>query len=357
VKKKLSSEVKTGILVTLTIAAIIWGFNLLKGRNIFHPDRDFYAVYKNIDGLVVSNAVLINGYKAGQVRSLTLLDSGKVLVDFAVMENSFFIPDNSVARIISDGLLGTKAITIELGTSKTNAVDGDTLIGMTQASLGDQVNAQIKPLKDKAQALISSIDSVMTIVQAILNKDARSSLTASFESIRKAIATLATTANRLDKLVESEGGKISSILSKLDKITGTIAANNDKLALVMKNFATLSDSLAKSNIKSTIDNANLTLQKTSLIMDKINKGEGSMGLLINDKKLYNDLDSTSANLSRLFEDMKIHPKRYVHLSVFGKKEKKATKPEIDDLKMKIGNIQKQNDDLKKQIEELQKTPH
>jgi phospholipid/cholesterol/gamma-HCH transport system substrate-binding protein len=354
--KKKRSEIKTGILITLTIGAVIWGFNLLKGRNLFNRDRDVYAIYSNVDGLVTNSPVLIHGFRAGQVRDVYLHpdNSGRVIVRFSITENSFFVPDNTVARIVNDGLLGSKALTLLLGSSKTNVVDGDTLPGETSPSMGEQFNDAIGPIKDRANKLLQTIDSVLIIVQDILNKDARTSLTSSFESVKKALATLSSTANKLDNLVESEGGKISSILSNLSKITNTIASNNDKLTIILKNFASISDSLARSNIKSTIDNANLTLQKTALIMDKINSGEGSMGLLINDKKLYHDLDSTTANLNRLFDDMRLHPKRYVHLSVFGKGDKKATKPEIEDLKNKIGNVQKENDELRKQIELLQK---
>ena len=354
--KKISSEVKTGILVTLTIGAVIWGFNLLKGRNLFHPERYYYAIYANVDGLVASNPVMIHGFKSGQVREIYFYPdtSGRVIVRFAITENTYLIPENSVAKIVNDGLLGSKAINIVLGNSKKNAEKGDTLIGETAPSMGEAFTDAVGPIKDRANTLLKTIDSVLVIVQDILNKDARASLTASFESVKKAIATLEKTAGRLDNLVESEGGKISSILSKLDKITGTISANNDKLANIMKNFSSMSDSMAKSNIKTTISNANLTLQQTALILEKINKGEGSMGLMLNDKRLYNDLDSASANLNRLFDDMKLHPKRYVHFSVFGKKEKRANKTEVDDLRSKVVNIQKQNEELKKQIEALQK---
>jgi phospholipid/cholesterol/gamma-HCH transport system substrate-binding protein len=354
--KKKRSEIKTAILVTLTIGAVIWGFNLLKGRNIFNRDRIYYAIYTNVDGLVSNNPVLVHGYRAGLVREVYLYpdNSGRVIVKFAISEKTLLIPDNTVAKIVNDGLLGSKALTLNLGTTTQYAVDGDTLKGETAPSMGEAFTDAVGPIKDRANTLLKTIDSVLVIVQDILNKDARASLTSSFESVKKALATLSNTANKLDNLVESEGGKISSILSSLNKITTTIANNNDKLTIVLKNFATISDSLARSNIKATIDNANLTLSKTAIIMDKINRGEGSMGLLLNDKKLYNDLDSTSANLSRLFADMKLHPKRYVHLSVFGRKDKKATKPEIDDLNNKISNIQKENEELKKQIEMLEK---
>ncbi|HEY6160262.1 MAG TPA: MlaD family protein [Bacteroidia bacterium] len=354
--KKISSEVKTGILVTLTIGAMIWGFNLLKGRNLFNPERYFYAVYDHSDGLVQSNPVLLNGFKIGQIREVYLYpdNSGRIVVRFAVTENELNVPKNSVARIISDGLLGSKALQLIPGDSKVLAVKGDTLPGENAPSMGEQFTAVVGPIKDRANKLLQTIDSVMVIVQDILNKDARTSLNSSFESVKKALATLSKTANRLDDLVNSEGGKISNILSNLNKITTTLSDNKDKLAGVLKNFKDISDSLARANIKATIDNLNLTLKQTSILMTKINNSEGSAGLLVNDKRLYNSLDSSSVNLKRLLDDMRLHPKRYVHFSLIGKNEKKASKTEIADLKQQIDNINKENEELKKQIEMLQK---
>jgi len=168
------------------------------------------------------------------------------------------------------------------------------------------------------------------------------------------LATLSKTATKFDDLVTSEGGKISSILSKLNAITTSISDNKDKLANVLKNFSTLSDTLAKAQIASTINNTNRVMVHAADIFDKINKGEGTMGLLVNDKKLYLELDSTTASLNKLFNDMNLHPKRYVHFSVFGKKEKKASKTEIDDLKNKMNGIQKDNEALKKEVDDLKK---
>ena len=343
-------------MVTLTIGAVIWGFNLLKGRNLFNPERYYYAVYGHSDGLVQSNPVLLNGFKVGQVREVYLYpdNSGRIIVRFAVTETDLNVPKNSIAKIVSDGLLGSKALQLMIGDSKVLALKGDTLGGETAPSMGDQFTAVIGPIKDRANEVFQTIDSVLVIVQDVLNKDARTSLNSSFESVKKALATLSKTANRLDDLVNSEGGKISNILSNLNKITTTLAENKDKLAGVLKDFKDIGDSLARANIKATIDNLNLTLQQTSLLMSKINNSEGSAGLLVNDKRLYNSLDSSSINLKRLLDDMRLHPKRYVHFSLIGKNEKKASKTEIADLKSQIDNINKENEELKRQIELLQK---
>lgn len=319
---KISKELKVGIVVTLAIAAAFWGFNLLKGINLFYPEREYYAVYDNVDGLVKNSPVLINGFKVGQVRKVYLHpdNSGKIIVRFSVSNTDFPITKSTLATIMSADLLGTKAINLDRDVKGIPANDGDTLKSQIEEGLKDAVDRRIEPLRQKAEGLISSIDSVMIVVQAILNQDARKNISKSFESVSKAIATLEQTAIKVDGLVESERVKLSVILSKIENITSTIAGNSESLQTALKNFASISDSIAKSNITQTVNNTNIALKNAADVLNKINNGEGSMGLLVNDKKLYNHLDSASASLDRLLDDMRLHPKRYVHFSIFGKKD-------------------------------------
>ncbi|MCC7302735.1 MAG: MCE family protein [Bacteroidia bacterium] len=322
---KISKELKTGILVTITIGLGIWGFNLLKGRNLFSNEIELYSVYSNVNGLMGSNPVLLNGYQIGMVRDVYLHPdhSGKLVVKFVITETDFPIQDSASAEIISSDILGSKAINIVMRKGARNVVNGDTLAGTIEKGLGEQVNEQILPLKKKAEGLISSIDSIMLIVQAILNQDARASLTSSFESIKKALATFEKTAIKIDDMVESERSKLSMILSKVENITSTISKNDDQITKAMNNLSNISDSIAKSNLIGTINNTNKTLEETSKLLEKVNKGEGSLGMLLHDKKLYNDLDSASVSLNRLLEDMQKHPGDY--FSVFGKKRKAKKK--------------------------------
>ena len=322
---KISKEAKAGILVIITLGVFVWGFNMLKGRNIFSSDRFFYAVYENIDGLVRSSPVYVKGFKVGIVRSISFYegDNSKVVVMFSITNDDLTIPDSTIAKITSSDFLGTKSIELQIRNGKKFLSDGDTLLSAIDPGLKDQVSKQVEPIKKKAEALLASIDSVMTIVQAILDKDARNSLTASFESVKRALATFEKTALKIDGLVESEAGKLSSILSKIESITSTIAKNNEKLSSALGNINTMSDSLAKSNLKSTINNTNLALANANIILEKINKGEGTIGMMLNDKKLYNQLDSTNAQLNSLLKDMEENPWRY--FSLYGKK-KRTKKP-------------------------------
>ncbi|TND09413.1 MAG: hypothetical protein FD123_1219 [Bacteroidetes bacterium] len=330
---KLTREVKTGIVVVVAIALFIYGYNFLKGRDLFSTSTDLFARYERVEGMTANSAVWLNGFKVGQVRDIRLdPKTNDLIVHFTISNSDARIPLNAIARIASDGLLGTKVVQLVIpeGTNtallddKSFAADGDTLVGDVAKGLQDAVTAEVKPLKDKVQGLVASIDSVVTIIQVILNKDARENLVKSFESIKNALATFEHTAQQLDTLVASERTRLSDIFVKIQSIATNLANNNEKLSKIMSNTEAITDSLAKSNLTQTIDRVNKTMGEVAVIMEKINKGEGSMGLLVNDKKLYNNLDSASAALSRLITDLNEHPKRYVHFSVFGKSDKKKT---------------------------------
>jgi phospholipid/cholesterol/gamma-HCH transport system substrate-binding protein len=317
---KISKELKTGIVVVFAVGLFIYGFNFLKGRDIFSSTFDLYAVYDHVEGLTSNNSVTLNGFKIGTVREVSIdPKTGKLVVHFVVTNDDARITKQSRAEIYSDGLLGSKALRLVVDANGKTVLDGDTLVGAVEGSLKDEVNAQILPLKGKIEGLVSSIDSVVTVLQVILNKDAREDLEHSFQSISNALSTFERTALRLDTLVASEKVKFADILTKVQSITTNLANNNESLTKAINNFENISDSLAKSNLKSTIDNANLTLSRTAEIMDKINRGEGTLGMLVNDKKLYTDLTKTNTDLDALIVDIKTYPGRY--LSIFHRKDR------------------------------------
>lgn len=326
----LSKEVKTGIVVVVGLSLFIYGFNFLKGSNLFKNQKTIYAVYTNVDGLLESNNVQLSGLKVGLVKSINLMPDdrqGRILVTMSV-EDNVNIPSDSRARIVSSDLLGTKSIRFELGTSSSLVKSGDTLVSEREDDLRAAVDKRIAPLQKKAEGLIASIDSVMIVVQEVLNKDARQNLSKSFESIKRAIATFEKTALRLDTLVYSQQYKLSSIFSKMESISSNLANNNDKITKVLTNFESISDSLAKSRIKTTINNANEALSDVSKILAKINRGEGSMGLLVNNDSLYKKLDKSANELDLLMLDLRTNPKRYVHFSLFGRKDKTKKKQSV-----------------------------
>jgi phospholipid/cholesterol/gamma-HCH transport system substrate-binding protein len=313
---KYTKEIKTGIVVVVAVAVFIYGFNFLKGRDIFSTNLDLYAVYDNVNGVTANNTVQINGFKVGTVRDVTLDPvTNKLIVHFIITDKNAIITKTSSAQIFSDGLLGYKAIRIINDPRGIAVQDGDTLIGALEGDFKEMLNEQMLPLKRKIESLVSSIDSVVTVFQVVLG-DSAQGLMDGFASIRLTLANFERTSYRLDTLIASEALRFSDIMSKIQSISTNLANNKDTINLILSNMASITDSLAKSNFKQAIANANTTMANVSQIMDKINRGEGSLGLLLNDKRLYNDLVKTNTDLDALIIDLKAHPKRY--FSIFGR---------------------------------------
>lgn len=327
---KIRNEIKVGVVILAGIALLIYGYHFLSGSNLFSKERQFYAVYNQVESLTVDNIIQLNGFKVGKVNQMHFLpdNSGRIVVGFILQEPTIKLPKNTVARIISLDLLGSKAISLELGDSAVYYQVGDTLKSSVQLSLQESVNEQVRPLKQKAEQLIASMDSAVVIVQTVLNKNARENLSASFESIKRAITTFEKTSLRLDTLISTEKVKIENIFTNVESITGNIKENNEQLTTVINNFASISDSLVKADLASTIRKANKVLTDVSRITEKINRGEGTMGMLIHNDSLYRNLERSTYQIDKLLEDMTNNPHKYVHISLIDfhrDKEKKKKK--------------------------------
>lgn len=325
---KISKEFKIGVVVTAAIALFIWGFNFLKGFDLFSHKYELYAVYPKIDGLIEANPLLINGFKVGQINKISLTQKANgeyaVLVKFLLSED-VQIPKNSIAKAVSSDLLGSKAVEIIYSDSKEFVQSGDTLIAESEEGLKTAVSKQLTPLQKKAEGLISSIDSVMTIVQFVLNNKTRENLDKSFESIKKAIQSLEQTAYKLDDLMATEKAKISAILTKFNSLAAMLEKNTGKIDNIIGNFSNLSDSLAKSDLKSAIADADKTLKELNTLVAQINSGQGTLGKLAKNDSLYVNLNKSSEDLDKLLKDLRINPERYIHFSVFGRKDKNKPK--------------------------------
>ncbi len=309
---KISNETKVGILATVAITVLILGYSFLKGTDLFMREDELYAVYPNIDGLTESKPVLVNGFKIGRVSKLTLAPDGKIIAEFQISPG-YNIPKNTIARLESTDLLGGKAIVFELGNSKAYAADGDTLTAFIQEGFMDQV----KPIQKKADQIASRLDSILESVNNTLNPKFQKNFDRSFASIANTLENLERTSRKVDGLMDSETAKISGILSNLQSISTNFKNNNQKISAIVANFEQISDQTAKANIGQTLINANQAVKDLQQVISKINAGEGSIGLLINDKKLYDNLAQSAENLDKLMVDLKANPKRYVHFSVFG----------------------------------------
>ena len=307
----MNKEFKIGFFAIASIIALVFGVNYLKGINILNDNSDFYAVYENIGGLQVGSPVLVNGYKVGMVSNIDLLtEQNQNLLVTISLDKEFDMAKNTVCKIVNQDLMGTKGIALILGDTDELVRGGDTLISGIEGSLQDEVNAQILPLKNKAEELIGSIDSVMMIVTAVLNKDTRDNLRNSLSSLDKTFELMSQTMVKVDSMVDINDDRIAKVVKNLESITSNLESSNGEIKTILTNFATLSDSLVKADIATV-------LQNVSDITAKINNGEGSIGLFLKDDKIYANFEKSTRELASLLEDIKSNPSRYVNFSIIG----------------------------------------
>lgn len=308
--KRLSKEFLTGFIFLLSIVLLIYGIKFLKGIDIFNSNKTYFSVYSNVNGLQVGSNITLNGFNVGIVNDIILFNDNKELLVSFSLNKIDSIPDNSNFKIINQDLMGTKGVSLILGNSVSYANFGDTITSSVENSLQDEVNAQILPLKNKAEELIGSVDSLLTIVTAVLNKNTRENLSNSISSLDQTFLLMSKTMVKVDSLVYFNDNRISNILSNIEAISSNINNNNNNIKQIIENVSLITDSIAKSDIISFVQNIN---ELTS----NISNGKGSLGKLINDDAFYNNLEKSSAEMNQLIEDIKNNPSRYVNFSILG----------------------------------------
>ncbi|WP_109300096.1 MlaD family protein [Aquimarina sp. AU474] len=310
---KFTREIKTGILAICAIALLIFGYSFLKGQNLLENDRTFFAVYKNVEGLIPSSPVTINGLVVGQVVSIDFADNkGNLVVEFNV-DNDFTFSKNSEAKVYGGGLIGGKSLAIipkyEQG---LDAKDGDTLQGRVEAGLLELVNDKLAPLQEKLEAAITDADTLLTSVNGILNVDNQNNLNSIFRDLSISVNKFKGTSIKLNNLLANNEEKLNRAFTNADEIS-------TKLNKV-------SDSLSKINVKKIGQELEVVLANFKKISNDLNSGKGTAGKLLKDDKLYDNLEKTSKELELLLQDLRLNPTRYINVSVFGKKNKPYQKP-------------------------------
>ena len=306
---KLSKEFKSGFIFLLAIVFLVYGLKYLKGLNVFQSNKPYYAIYDDIDGLQIGSSIRLNGFNVGMVNNIVLSNNNKLLVTLNI--NSVdSIPKNTVCKIVNQDLMGTKGVSLFLGKSDLYAKPGDTLQSGIENSLQDEVNAQILPLKNKAEELIGSVDSLLTVVAAVLNKNTRKNLSNSIKSLDETFSILSQTMIKVDSMVYNNDKRVSKIILNLESITTNLNDSSSGIKPILHNLSLISDSLSNSNIGSLVENINN-------ISNNISSGSGSLTKLMKDDKLYNNLEKSTSELAELIEDIKNNPKRYVNFSILG----------------------------------------
>ncbi|WP_420573750.1 MlaD family protein [Kordia sp.] len=313
---KISREIKTALLAITALVLLYFGISYLMSSSVLSSDRVFYAEYNNVGGLVPSTKVMINGYKVGKVQDVQLQASGKSIVTLA-LDNDFQFSKNSTVQLQENGFIGGKSIAILLKHDNARkAVSGDTLQASTQVGMIDSFKNQLTPLQAKIEGVLVSTDSLMNAVNQILNEESRENIKNSIRNLNTTVANFKKASGTLNTLLDSNKAKLDNTLSNVDNITA--------------NFSKVSDSLANLQLNKTVKDLQSTIAGFNTIIAGIENGEGSVGKLLKDDELYNNLTGASLQMEQLLEDMKLHPKRYVHFSLFGKKAKQYEKPKEED---------------------------
>ena len=270
-----------------------------------------------------------NGFKVGRVASITLIpeNGNLIMVEMEILEDQLNIPDSSVARIVSEDVLGTKAISLEFTQDTIYHVSGDTLISDIDEALQSIIEEKLAPLQLQIEGVIAEARDLVTTTKILV--------TTTNESIEKAKTSMDIinkTTRDIDKLVVTQNENLTRVLGDITAIASNIRNNSKNINAILENVATISDSLTRANYAAAIENATNALTQLDSMITKINEGEGSLGMLLNDDKLYKNLEQASLEIDKLAEDLRVNPERYVHISVFGKKEDKEDKPKKKDRK-------------------------
>lgn len=328
---KINNETKIGILAVVGVVLLVVGFNFLKGKNLFKKDNKLYAVYSDVQGLAKSNPVMINGLQIGRIESL---EGGKDLKQILVTVSLYKdvnIPTNSLA-LINPNLLGSPTMEIQLGNATQYLHNGDTLLTTLSGSAFNEALKIINPVLYEVRNAVKSLDSVFNLITNVFDTRTKDNIKEIVANLNTVTQSFSVSAVSLQTMLDAQNGALSKSLQNVNVFTANLNSNNERMNNIMENTRKATAHLASINLQKTLDSLNLVVNNLIEGSSKINSKEGSLGLLLNDKTLYNNLEATTNKLNILFDDIRVHPKRYVNISLFGKKDKGdyLTAPLIDD---------------------------
>ena len=315
---KISREFKTGLVAVVVIALFIWGYNYMKGLNLFDgPLKTYFTEYNNVQGLNTASVVTINGVEVGKVVNISFNKApekrGQLIVEFSV-ENDFEFSKNSVAKIYSASLMGGKSLAVVPSYEGEMAEPGDFLVGEIESDIFSSVTEKLNPLQAKVENVIVSADSLMVGLNEIVDGKGRMHLKNTIADLAATVATLKSVSMSTDALIKNNEEKLGATLENAEAFSA--------------NLVKLTDSLAEADLVGTIQKFEETASTLNTILEAIDSGEGTMGKLLHDEAMYTNLSNASKELEELLREMKLHPKRFVHFSLFGKKDK-GYKPESE----------------------------
>lgn len=308
--KKLSREFRIGFFGVLMLALLYWGINFIKGTDLFSGSHRYYAVYDNVSGLQNSASVVVQGYKVGTVANMTFdpRRSDKVLIEL-VIKSKYRIPVDSEARIFSDGIMGGKAIEVKLGREGQFLSAGDTILSTKDKDLLEMAGSELEFFKQRISSVTGSLTSTLDMFTKILVDNQ--------ESISATLANTASATAGLNRVISSNEAALQKTINDLNDFSASLSGKSGQIDNILNNVESLTDSLDAANIKTLLTDLSTTVSLLNNTISSIDNGEGSIGMLLNDDRLYKELVMSSRNLSLLLEDIKNHPSRYINISVFG----------------------------------------
>lgn len=312
--KKLSNEVKVGIIAIVTIVIFIWLYSFLRGKNLLNKDAVYYAVYEKVGGLAESSPIEVNGYRVGVVQSINFIDptSGKLLVAFSIDRN-FKIPRNTVAEIVPVSLLGGMKVQFVYGEGPGFYESNDTMPGILAESITDMIQTELIPVKDKLSHLITEIDSVMISINQVMTDDFIDDLGGTLKNINS-------TTGSVDEIIGSRKEELQATLDNLNNFSQMLSRNTVNMNETFGSLKSITDTLQAADLYGAVNNLKASLEKTAIMLNDLNNGKGSAGQMLTDDAAYDNLSKSLENLNLFLADLRENPKRYVHFSVFGKKE-------------------------------------
>ena len=319
---KISSETKVGAIAVVAITLLILGYSFLKGKKLFSSSKSIIAKFGNVQGLANSNPVMVNGLQVGTVYDISPTKDMRQILAVLTITKDINIPDNSIA-IIKPNPLGTTTLEIKLGDSHVFLKNKDSIITEANAGIFNDILKKVDPALYQITNAVASIDSFLKNLNGIVDPRAKNNIGATLENLNKVTASLALSAASLEILLNTQSGTLAKTLNNLSSVTGNLAANNDKIAAVLTNLDKTATNLSQLDLKRTLDSLDATINNLKSLVGKFNTTDGTVGLLLNDPSLYKNLASTANKLNLLIDDIRVNPKRYVNISILGKKNTSA----------------------------------
>lgn len=316
-----SNETKVGALTAIAITLLILSFNFLKGKTLLKTGNYIYAKYTDTKGIKISNPVFVKGFQVGAVADIENADPNLQSIIVSIkLTDAYNIPVNSVA-VINENPLGTPSIEIKLGDNKAFLQQGDTLLTAESKGILSGVMDKLGPVTQQLEKTIATLDTVLKNLNTVFDPQTKNNLQSVIANVNKTTESLVVSSASLQQMLNQQTGSIAQSINNVNKFTKNLSENNERINQSINNVTKATENFSKADLVGSVDQLKTAIGNLNALVAKINSDEGSLGKLINDKALYNNLNNTIRSANILVDDLRIHPKRYVNISVFGKKDK------------------------------------